>query len=340
MNRALCVMNPWSRAEIHKITPAESLTTVDEIFDELGPTPRLCFGNTIWLPLHRTGLEAALDGLTLGFLEKIPSLSRTLALDAVSHKMYMLKRRLTDTAVYSVDLEIMPITPSVASKIAARMRTLQRYELVDLFNRYHAMPSTKIMSGKVFESYWHLVFSKKITFDFVPMVRMGGPTTDRRKTEIKWHSSHTEFPKEFEALEAQRHVASSRTESLNIVPSRHEDYSTGKQLHVEAGVYYIPLETNQVGIDSFILKNDILYLFQMTTAIKHDINDKLAPFIRSLTGVSSKESDWCFIFIKPPRHILTCPVPYDSSLRKVVLCSAEVEMRSAEEEKRSAEVWK
>jgi len=188
MNRALCVMNPWSRAEIHKITPAESLTTINEIFDELGPTPRLCFGDENSLLWHRKGLDKALRGLTLSYLEAVGSFAEDLSLDAVSHKMYMLKRSSPDAAVNSLDPDIMIITPFVASKIAARMRALQRHELVNLFNCYVGLPSTRRMSGVVFEAYCHVVLTEKIEFDMVPMVRIGGQTTARRHVETALES--------------------------------------------------------------------------------------------------------------------------------------------------------
>ena len=80
-------------------TPAESLTTVNEIFDELGPTPRLCFGDENLLRAHRKKLHQALRGLTLSYLEAVGSSADDLRLDDVSHKMYMLKRSSPDAAV-------------------------------------------------------------------------------------------------------------------------------------------------------------------------------------------------------------------------------------------------
>jgi hypothetical protein len=249
-------------------------TAIDEIFDHLGPTPRLCFGNTRSLIDYRRKLDEALGILTLGGLE----------------------------------------------------------ELVRLFNRYIRLPSTRRMAGDVFEAYCHIIFSTRIKFEFIPMVRIGGHTNDRGAKEPQWHSSHTKFPESTESkvLEALRVEASSKTVSLSIDPSRVVDYSTDKVtdgIQVEADVYYIPLKANQAGIDSFILHNDTLYLFQMTTFAAYDIKEKLVPFLLSLKGTPSR-SRWHFIFVKPSLHILACPVPKCTVLQDLVLYSAEVEVES------------
>ena len=122
-----------------------SFTAIDEIFDHLGPTPRLCFGNTRSLIDYRRKLDEALGRLTSGGLEGMSFSHESQALDAVSHKIYMLKRSKVD--VDSVELDMMTITPSIASKVAARTRALERYELLHLFNRYIRLPSTRRMAG-------------------------------------------------------------------------------------------------------------------------------------------------------------------------------------------------
>lgn len=59
------------------------------------------------------------------------------------------------------------ITLFVASKVALWMRALKHHELVSLFNRYNALPSTRRMSGDAFEVYCHTIFSTRIEFDMV-----------------------------------------------------------------------------------------------------------------------------------------------------------------------------
>ena len=271
-----------------------------------------------------------MGGLTLGSLQDMSFSYESQALDAISHKIYMLKRSNVD--VDSVEVDMMTITPFIASKVAARMRALERYELVRLFNRYIRLPSTRRMADDVFEAYCHVTFSTRIEFEFVPMVRIGGHTNNGGAKEPQWHSSHTKFPEstESKALEALRVEAFSKTVSLSIDPSRVVDYDTDEVddgIQVEGDVYYIPLKANQVGIDSFILHNDTLYLLQMTTSAAHDIKEKLMPFLLSLKGTPSR-SRWHFIFVKPSHHILAFPVPKYTVLQDLVLYSAEVEVES------------
>jgi hypothetical protein len=307
-----------------------SFTAINEIFDHLGPTPWLCFKNTRLLIDYRRELDEALGMLTLGGLEDMSFSHESQALDAVSYKIFMPKCSNVD--VDSVKVDMMTITPFIASKVATRMRALKRYELVRLFNHYIRLPSTRRMAGDVFKAYCHITFSTRIKFKFVPMVRIGGHTNDRGAKEPQWHSSHTKFPEstESKALEALHVEASSKTVSLSIDPSRIVDYSMDEVtdgIQVEANVYYILLKANQVGIDSFILHNDTLYLFQMTTFAAYDIKEKLMPFLLSLKGTLS-QSRWHFIFAKPSLHILACPVPKCTVLQDLVLYSAEVEVES------------
>jgi hypothetical protein len=160
------------------LAPGLSLAAIDAIYDELGPTPRLCFEKEISLDEYRVLLHRALDKLTLSYLEDL-AFCNYLALDEVSHKLYMLRR--LGMCVNSVEVEIATISPFVASKIAAWMRELQRHELVRFFSRSIASTSTRKMAGDTFEAYCHILFSTKIEFDYVPMVRIGGqPQTKPR----------------------------------------------------------------------------------------------------------------------------------------------------------------
>ncbi|KAM6496569.1 hypothetical protein JOM56_007042 [Amanita muscaria] len=333
MTRVVCVMNPWTRAEIHRAAPIRapgvSLTAIDDIFYELGPIPRLCFGQESLLIQHRTKLEVALRNLTLSYLENLSTAGAGLELDGVSGTIYMLRR--SGVGVDSVEVDVMTISPFVASKVTLRLRALQRHELVRLFKRYNAMPS---MSGDVFKAYCHVIFSTRIEFDFVPMVRIGGRPKARERKCTQWFSSHTEFRGSAQSnapeLEVLRASSLANGASLGMYPSRVVDYDSDEVaggLHIEANFYYIvPLKANQVGIDSFILHKTKLYLFQMTVADSRVIRDGLGPFLNSLRGLPPK-SDWRFIFVKPPRTILACLVPPSAELWDLGLYSAEVEVK-------------
>ena len=310
------------------LAPDRPLPDIEEIFDRLGPTPRLCFGDERSLFDHKEGLDKALAGLSLDYLEKLASRINDLELDAVSHTIIVLRRSTTDVEPLNSKVYIELASHFIASEVARWMRALKCHELVSLFNRYNALPVTRKMSGDIFEAYCHVIFSMRIKFDFVSMVRIGEHPTVRERRMPQWHSSHTEFSgsAQPQALEVLRAGASRA--SLNMYPSRVVDYDSteiARGLHIEANVYYIPIKTSQPGIDSFILHDKTLYFFQMTVSDTHSISDKFYPFLNSLKGLPPN-SNWCFIFVKPPGKILICPVPTSAELLGLDLYSAEVEV--------------
>ena len=122
------------------------------------------------------------------------------------------------------------------------------------------------------------------------MVRIGGQQQNNAARNPQWHSSHAEFKgsKDSAALEDLRVDASGKMASLSINPSRVIDYSLDEVadgLQIKADVYYIPIESDQVGIDSFILHNNNLCLLQMSVADVHVFKNKLLPFLLSLKGL-------------------------------------------------------
>ena len=306
--------------------PGVPLPAIEAIFYELGPTPRLCFGKNLFLRNYRFGLEDALNKLSLTYLEDLASRDRW-SMDDVSHKIFMMRRVTIDVDDPSVDIQV--ISPFVDSKIASRMRALERHQLVSLFKRYHALPSTRKLSGNVFEAYCHLTFSRRIGFHFVPMVHFSGQPIVRAKKIPRWYSSHDEFigsPSD-RLLEALRLTALAQRAPLAIYPSRVVECDSKEiaERGIEANTYYVLIRSKQVGIDSFIYHNGILYLFQMTVSDTHSISDKLWSFLCSLHGLPPKHN-WRFIFVKPPGGALACPVPDSDELLNLGLFSAEVDV--------------
>ena len=297
-----------------------SLPVIEARFYELGPTPYLCFENEIFLIEYRESRNVALRGLSLAYFESLTSCNR-LGLDGVSRKIFMLRHSSIDIDLLSVSVYIQPISPFIASEFAHRMQALKRYELVDLFNHYNLIPYTRKMSCNVFEAYCHIIFSTRIKFDYVPMVRIGGQPIVREKRVPQRLLSHTELSRSPEVL---------RVASLDmpVNPYRAVDYDSNeiaKGLNIKADVYYIPIKTIHAGIDSFILHDKILYLFQMTVS-DTDISDELWPFLASLKGLPH-EHNWRFIFIKSPGKILACPIlPHSAELWDLELYSAEIKV--------------
>jgi hypothetical protein len=98
-------------------------------------------------------------------------------------------------------------------------------------------------------------------------------------------------------------------------------------LKIKPNVYYSPAAPNQIGFNSFIMHNHILYLFQFMVKAAHGIKDFLG-FFDKCTGHPSR-THWCFIFIKPlDRHtMMKYPVPATDALQELALYSAEVAVK-------------
>ena len=112
-----------------------------------------------------------------------------------------------------------PSVPSLHQKLpAACGHSSKHHELVDLFERCNAaLHSTRRMSGEVFEANCDIVFSTRIEFDFVPMVRIDGQPTVREKRTVQ-------------ALEVLRvsSLASGASFDSDVYPSRVVDYDSNE----------------------------------------------------------------------------------------------------------------
>ena len=91
-----------------------------------------------------------------------------------------------------------------------------------------------------------------------------------------------------------------------------------------SNVYYTLAAPNQKGFDSFILHNNILYLFQFTNAVTHGIKDFFESF-ETCTGLPARKH-WRFIFVIPSdtETAMKCPVPVTNALQQLVPYSAGV----------------
>ena len=113
----------------------------------------------------------------------------------------------------------------------------------------------------------------RIKSNFVPMVRIGGQPTVRETWMPQCLSSHTEFSRSLmlEVLCVST-FASRPSLDVPVNPSCVVDYNSNeitRGFNIKADVYYIPIKTIQAWINSFILHDKILYLFQMTVSDTH-----------------------------------------------------------------------
>ena len=179
------------------------------------------------------------------------------------------------------------------------------------------------MAGTVFENIFHLRFRQRIFIQFMPMVR-----SDKRRN-LRWHASHCAIkPSVFDAeeLEKKRQVALRHCVTLEV---HHPSFFVYDRLAfaLRQNVYYIPKKLNEAVFASFILKDDILYLFQFTVFEEHRINDKLILRFEECTNVPPRDK-WRFILIIPDDvEALECLYPKNQGLQKLNPFSSQVSVK-------------
>ena len=311
---------------------------INNVFDELGPIPRLCLDyDAKALSDYRRALSNALSNLTTKKLECLVGAAKSLQMDAsgaknlgmdtVSNKICLI-RRLNPTDIADDEVEVLPITAIVGSRIAFQLRNTERSEQIRLYQQLTALPGSKRLSGNVFEAYCQQRFSERILIKFVPMVRQEDSKAPKNKCRYlhQWYTCNTELTPP--SLEKARKAALEERTSLDIRPLSSFEFispkQTGRKLKVEPDVYYTPAAPNQDRFDSFIIHDGILYLFQFTNATTHGIKD-FFDFFANCTGYPAR-NNWRFIFVIPSdtETAMTCPVPATNALRKLALYSAEV----------------
>ena len=103
--------------------------SVDRVFDELGPTPRLCINHLIFVSFQN---------------------AYSLTMDAVSHKIFLISRR-DKSDLYS-GVAVSPITSFINSRLSGQLRSLELGEQTRLYKRLSKVPSSRVMTGIVFEA--------------------------------------------------------------------------------------------------------------------------------------------------------------------------------------------
>ena len=154
--------------------------------------------------------------------------------------------------------------------------------------------------------------------DLIRMVRKSDPQPGGQP---QWHSSHLRIADP--TLEGFRREAIQQRTKILIDPSQVLEYDEGGLESITSNVYYVPELTNTVALNSFILQDGRLYIFQSTVGHKHGIKEGLLKFQPQCTNLPPIDL-WRFVFIIPPNLILKCPYPLLKELQKLHLYSAVV----------------
>src|SRR5882762_7656927 len=238
------------------------------------------------------------------------------------------------------------ITKLVESQLVVCLRNLQIKDQIELYNYFARLPTARHMTGPLFEAYCQLRFQTEISLEFIPMVRLPDPEPkpkptrgvkptkkrkvvdavpehDYRTRRPQWHSSHVKLP---DQLEQRRMVALTQPAHLKVRPSSTCEYDTSQPLCILSDVYYLPKSDTQVVLDSFILHDNFLYIFQFTGGKQHGINEGLLPFFKRCQRVPA-HAYWHFIFVIPHDvGILKCPASPNKEILELKIFSSIVPM--------------
>ena len=144
----------------------------------------------------------------------------------------------------------------------------------------------------------------------------------QKGTLLQWHSSHNLLGNA--SLEAFRQNAPHCRFEVEVRPIKTVEYRDVEQI-VAPNVFYIPESANEVALDSFIIMDGILYIFQFTIASSHDIKPGLANIFKMFQDLPTMDN-WHFIFIHPPNQLLKVPQPYLVKLRQLEPYSAVISL--------------
>jgi hypothetical protein len=304
-----------------------SVDTINDTYDRFGPTPHLCLeyaGSPQKLKVYKEAIRGTLKQVTVQDLVNLAELvekgQNDLDMDAFSHKIALIRREKIDDFWSTVLLA--PITDYVRSKLAIHLRTLSSREQVKMFEVFYNNTLSKGLSGVLFENILHDHFRRKISIDYMPMVRLDKNDGMRKP---KWYSSHS--PIERGQLENLRQQASNDAKNLCVDPSDYREYDgQSLALSLEKDVYYVPMISNEVAFDSFIWHGDFLYIFQFTVSEDHAIKEGL---ISRFTQLGSERlpprKNWHYIFIIPNgTKTLKCPYPERRELQELRPYSSQI----------------
>jgi hypothetical protein len=340
------MMNPWTRKEIHRawvipniarcfanvsdllrarlVMHEQDLKKIDDVYDRLGPTPRLCIDKVIEdeLAAYERDVRNALRTQSTDKLVALTREAENLEPDFMSNKLCLLRRN--DVNDVSADnINVTPITDHIGSRLALQIRNAHVEEQLKLYNLWATTPSFRGMTGTLFEGYCHGVFQVRIRLQLHDMIRREGGS---EKSRPQWQSIYCVVHNA--KLETQRQEALRRFIEVDIQPVNAYEYhdSELEGLLIRENVYYIPFKGNEVGLDSFILSGGYLYVFQMTGGKNHKIKDGMFALLDQCANVPNY-GRWRYVFVIPDDvEVLTTPYSAMTEALKLKLFCARMVM--------------
>jgi hypothetical protein len=265
---------------------------------------------------YTSAVDHAVGALTLPKLEQLTT-ANVMTISEGSHKLFLIRRTRaaeTDSLAF-----VSVITDTITMKMAASFRQLKRADKVRVYHIAVANPGSRALGGTIYEPFCQEQFKTRIQLEYLPMVRL--PDAAGSKTKHQWHTSHTMLQAKLEEL---RRLALARKGNLFVEPNAVVEYTEDylRTQTIQDGTFYIPKAKNQVALDSFIIHDGILYLFQFTVGTHHTIKDGLISFIQGGTQGFPSWENVRLISIIPGEVVMKTPFAHSDELAKISLYSS------------------
>lgn len=235
----------------------------------------------------------------------------------LSHKLCLVRRPTLSLQTYGHIVHA--VSPYVQTRLLEGYRNLQFRAQMRLYLSLAPLTFARPLVDRFFEELCHSNFLRDgISLKYMPMTRREAKKDS--KHQPRYYSSHNKFPDE----ELEHLRKSAVVSLLEIMPTSRKDYKDHSlPSKIKPNVYYIPATSNQVAMDSFILFEHKLYVFQFTIGKIHDVKAGIVPFLKLARDLYPV----VFIFVIPrDSNLLKCPYPIDSFLRGLLFHSARVQI--------------
>ncbi len=181
------------------------LTCVKKMFEEIGPTPRICIDlmDEGQLLDYQNQLENAIGSLSLELLKKLPliwMLSPIRLFSSAARTTLKWRRWHPSCFMSSQDLYVWAFQQE------------QRNKQLDFYRDLECLPYGRPLAGLIYESLVHQMLAININLELVPMVRLDGHTEGGLS---QWYSSHQVL--DFDSLEALHKGALQQTIKIQFM---------------------------------------------------------------------------------------------------------------------------
>ena len=236
----------------------------------------------------------------------------------LSHSIILIKRQDVGDLLTPV---IEPITLSVERRLKKRLIEVEQKERLRTYLLFSTVRQSRMLSGMIFESFAQLHLQETGALDLVPMEFV----PPKGRANAKW-----------EYLPMGDAGRINPITPIQLQLEEIAEYDGSELSSFRAGALYVPASSTQVGFDSLVLVDQVLYIFQFTIADEHGIKEGIMKFLSQATLQDVlKGVEWHFIFVIPRGSRIVCPRSNVAKMSqfwgKAKLFAAELDTRKRKE---------